>query len=75
MNIYGRRLLRPERDSAARRCACFLFSFYYEFGGPFKRIKACPNGPKVIFLLIKTYLSVYLRSERSPAARRCACAC
>ena len=22
MNIYGRRLLRPERSSAARRCAC-----------------------------------------------------
>ena len=24
MNIYGRILLRPERSSAARRCACFL---------------------------------------------------
>ena len=23
MNIYGRILLRPERSSAARRCACF----------------------------------------------------
>ena len=25
----------------------------YEFEGPFKRVKTCPNGPKVIFLLIK----------------------
>ena len=33
----------------------------------------CSNGPKVIFLLIKTYFLEYLRSERSPAARRCAC--
>ena len=23
INIYGRKLLRPERSSAARRCACF----------------------------------------------------
>ena len=45
----------------------------YEFGGHFKRVKTCPNGPKVIFLLIKTYFLEYLRSERSPAARRCAC--
>ena len=52
-------------------------------------VKTCPNGPKVLFLLIKTYLSdnwpkvlllliktyfsEYLRLERSPAARRCAC--
>ena len=27
MNIYGRRLLRPERSSAARRCACLIFFF------------------------------------------------
>ena len=33
----------------------------------------CPYGPKVIFLLIKTYFSEYLRPERSPAVRRCAC--
>ena len=33
----------------------------------------CPNGPNVIFLLIKTYFSEYFRPERSPAARRCAC--
>ena len=25
MNIYGRGLLRPERSSAARRCACYIF--------------------------------------------------
>ena len=25
MNIYGRRLLRPERSSAARRCACLFY--------------------------------------------------
>ena len=24
----------------------------YESGGPFKRVKTCPNGPKVIFLLM-----------------------
>ena len=30
MNIYGRRLLRPERSSAARRCACLIrFRFVY----------------------------------------------
>ena len=45
----------------------------YEFGGPFKRVKTCPNGPKVIFLLIKTYFLEYLCSERFPAARHCAC--
>ena len=45
----------------------------YECGGPFKRVKTCPNGPKVIFLLIKTYFSEYLRPERSSAARRCVC--
>ena len=45
----------------------------YESGGPFKRVKTCPNGPKVIFLLIKTYFLEYLCSERFPAARRCAC--
>ena len=28
----------------------------YEFGGPFKRVKTCPNGSKVIFFLIKTYV-------------------
>ena len=35
MNIYGRRLLRPERSSAARHCACFqhfcFWQFYYHF--------------------------------------------
>ena len=45
----------------------------YESWGPFKRVKTCPNGPKVIFLLLKTYFFEYLRSEPSPAARRCAC--
>ena len=30
-------------------------------------------GQKSYFLLIKTYFLEYLRSERSPAARRCAC--
>ena len=43
----------------------------YESGGPFKRVKTCPNGPKV--LLIKTYFLEYLFSKRFPAARRCAC--
>ena len=36
MNIYGRRLLRPERSSAARRCACFdnrfIFDSFYFIG-------------------------------------------
>ena len=27
-----------------------------ESGGPFKRVRTCPNGPKVIFLLIKNLL-------------------
>ena len=45
----------------------------YEFGGLFKRVKTCPNGPKVTFLLIKTYFLEYLRPERSPAARRSTC--
>ena len=42
----------------------------YEFRGPFKSVKTCPNGPKVIFLLLETYFLEYLRSERSLAARR-----
>ena len=44
-----------------------------EFVGFFKMVKTSPNEPKVIFLLIKTYFSEYLRPERSPAAQRCAC--
>ena len=28
MNIYDRRLLRPERSSAARRCAYFLIIYF-----------------------------------------------
>ena len=28
--------------------------------GPFKRVKTCPNGPKVIFLFMKTYFLEYL---------------
>ena len=35
-------------------------------GVPFKRVKTCHNGSKVIFLLIKTYFSEYLRPERPP---------
>ena len=42
-------------------------------GGDFEKGKKDPNEPKVIFLLIKTYFSEYLRPERSPAARCCAC--
>ena len=45
----------------------------YESGVPFKRVKTCPYGPKVIFLLTKTYFLEYLCSERFPPARRCAC--
>ena len=41
--------------------------------GDFEKGKRDPNEPKVISLLIKTYFSEYLRPERSPAARRCAC--
>ena len=48
---------------------CFLMSL----GGNFERGIRDPNKPKFIFLLIKTYFSEYLRPERSPAARRCAC--
>ena len=29
-----------------------MFEKKYEFGGLFKRVKNCPNGPKVTFLLI-----------------------
>ena len=29
MNIYGKRLLRPERSSAARRCACTCKLFFF----------------------------------------------
>ena len=35
-------------------------------GGDFEKGKRDPNKPKVIFLLIKTYFSEYLRPERSP---------
>ena len=42
-------------------------------GGDFEKGIRDPNEPKVILLLIKTYFSEYLRPERSPAARRCAC--
>ena len=38
MNIYGRRILRPERASAARRCAC---SVYYYHGPTYKMLKGC----------------------------------
>ena len=43
--------------------------------GPFKRVKTCANGPKVIFLFIKAYFwgGGDLPPERSPAARRCVC--
>ena len=34
----------------------------YESGGPFKRVKTCPNGLKVIFLLIKTFWDICARS-------------
>ena len=36
----------------------------YESGGPFKRVKTCPNGPKVIFLLItyNTFWNICARS-------------
>ena len=40
---------------------------FYEFGSHFKRVKKCPNGPKVTSLLIETYFSVNRRPERSPA--------
>ena len=39
-------------------------------GGGVEKGKRDPNVPKIIFLLIKTYFSEYLRPERSPAARR-----
>ena len=42
-------------------------------GGGVEKGKRDPNVPKIIFLLIKTYFSEYLRSERSPAARRSTC--
>ena len=48
---------------------CFLMSL----GGDLEKGKRGHNEPKVIFLLIKTYFSEYLRPERSPAARCCAC--
>ena len=54
------------------------FSVFDEFrrgGGDFEKGKRDPNEPKVTFVLIKTYFSEYLRPERSPAARRCACLC
>ena len=31
MNIYDRRLLRPERSSAARRCACRTIVHIYKY--------------------------------------------
>ena len=38
----------------------------YESGGPFTRVKTCPNGPKVIFLLKKhTFWNIYVRSGPS----------
>ena len=36
-------------------------------------LKWLKSVPIDTFLLIETYFSVYLRPERSPAARRCAC--
>ena len=42
----------------------------YEFAGPFKRIKTCPNGPKVIFLLIKTYFWGKICAQSGPPQLR-----
>ena len=41
---------------------CLKKIFFYEFGGHFKRAKKCPNGPKVTFLLIHTFLYIGNRS-------------
>ena len=41
----------------------------YEFGGPFKMVKTCPNGPKVIFLLIKTYRVFLFNDPFSTSSR------
>ena len=38
----------------------------YEFGGPFKTVKTYPNGPKVIFLLIKTYFWGKICAQSGP---------
>ena len=38
MNIYGRKLLFPERSSAARRCAC-----YYRFWTPLPQPEMRPS--------------------------------
>ena len=50
-----------------------FFLFMTLGGWAFEKGKRGPNESKVIFLLIKTYFLEYLRSERSLAARRCAC--
>ena len=36
MNIYGKRLLRPERSSAARRCACTCKLLFFSHGPNFR---------------------------------------
>ena len=57
----------------SKNIICENFCFLMSLGGGVEKGKRDPNVPKIIFLLIKTYFSEYLRSERSPAARRSTC--
>ena len=58
----------------SKNIICENFCFFGEVRGEgVEKGKRDLNVPKIIFLLIKTYFSEYLRSERSPAARRSTC--
>ena len=59
MNIYSRILLRPERSSAARRCACFFKSYGQNSVRNCVKIRTSIVGlPRVILLCpVCLYLS------------------
>ena len=59
-------LKRAKGALTSQRSHLKYFFFKYEFGGPFKRIETCPNGPKVIFLLIKTYFLLNICTRSGP---------
>ena len=77
--IYFRGLAVNRENNMSAEISCFTVLCLknnitkYEFGGPFKSVKTCPKWAKSHIFAHQTYFLEYLRLERSPAARRCAC--
>ena len=56
MNIYGRILLRPERSSAARRCACSLSHYRGRLSYVLRILPILCDPYKLTYVTVCTFL-------------------